>query len=136
MQKHRMFGALGISIPGKSVATHGRSALNGVQPADDRYRRVGDLCHTVDEGPLTEPIVFSNESRDGGSVVSDIDAVGYLRSLRAHGHLMGSAGYRAARLKSQSVLAACNTIGAVICSLPGASLRSGARFDLVSGLGR
>jgi hypothetical protein len=30
-------------------------------------------------------------------------------------------------------LTACYRIGAVICSLPGASLRSGARFDLLSG---
>jgi hypothetical protein len=49
-------------------------------------------------------------------------------------HLMGSAGCRVARLKSQSAsLAACYRIGAVICSLPRASLRSGARFDLLSG---
>ncbi len=48
-------------------------------------------------------------------------------------HLMGSAGCRAARLKSQSAnLAACYRIGAVICSLPRASLRLGARFDLLS----
>jgi len=46
---------------------------------------------------------------------------------------MGSAGCGAARLKSQSAeLAACNRIVAVICSLPRASLRSGARFDLLS----
>ena len=46
-------------------------------------------------------------------------------------HLMGSAGCRAARLKSQSAkLTACYRIGAVIYSLPWASLRSGARFDL------
>jgi hypothetical protein len=30
------------------------------------------------------PILFSNGSRGDGSVVSDIDAVGCLRSLRAH----------------------------------------------------
>jgi len=49
-------------------------------------------------------------------------------------HLMGSAGCRAARLKSQSAkLTACYRIGAVIYSLPRASLRSGARFDLLSG---
>ena len=49
-------------------------------------------------------------------------------------HLMGSAGYRAARLKSRSAkLAARYGIGAVICSLPRASLRSGARFDLLFG---
>jgi len=47
--------------------------------------------------------------------------------------LMGSAGRRAARLKSQSAkLTACYKIGAIICSLPRASLRSGARFDLLS----
>src|SRR5829696_258184 len=47
-------------------------------------------------------------------------------------HLMGSAGCRAARLKSQSAkLAARYRIGAVICSLPRASLRSGARLDLL-----
>ena len=46
---------------------------------------------------------------------------------------MGLGGCRAARLKSQSVNAtACYRIGAVICSLPRASLRSGARFDLLS----
>jgi hypothetical protein len=49
-------------------------------------------------------------------------------------HLMGSAGCRAAWLKSQSVgVAACYTIGAVICSLPWRRLRSGARCDLLVG---
>ena len=48
------------------------------------------------------PISFSNGSRGGGSVVSVIDAFGCLRSLRAHRHLMGLAGYGAAWLKSQS----------------------------------
>ena len=47
---------------------------------------------------------------------------------------MGSAGCGAARLKSQSAkLATCYKIGAVIHSLPWASLRSGARFDLLLG---
>ena len=65
-------------------------------------------------------------------MMSNIDAFGCLRSLRAHGHLMGLAGGRAARLKPQSAkLAARYRIGAVICSLPRASLRSGARFDLL-----
>ena len=46
-------------------------------------------------------------------------------------HLMGLAGCRAAWLKSQSVQeTACYRIDAVICSLPGAPLRSGARLDL------
>ena len=35
------------------------------------------------------PIVFSNGSRDGGSFMSDIGAVGCLRSLRAHAALDG-----------------------------------------------
>ena len=49
-------------------------------------------------------------------------------------HLMRSAGCRAVRLKPQSAkLTACYRIGAVICSLPWASLHSGARFDLLSG---
>jgi hypothetical protein len=48
-------------------------------------------------------------------------------------HLMGSAGCGVAGLKSQSAKrAACYRIGAIICSLPRASLRSGARFDLLS----
>jgi hypothetical protein len=47
---------------------------------------------------------------------------------------MGSAGCGAARLKSQSAkLATCYKIGAVIHSLPWASLRLGARFDLLLG---
>src|SRR5437762_6331935 len=46
--------------------------------------------------------------------------LGCLRSLRAHWHLMGSAGCRATRLKSQSASeTACYRIGAVICLLPG-----------------
>jgi hypothetical protein len=50
-------------------------------------------------------------------------------------HLMGLARRRAARLKSQSAKwTACYRIGAIICSLPRASLRSGARFDLLFGL--
>ena len=49
-------------------------------------------------------------------------------------HLMGSAGCKAAWLKSQSAdLAACYRTHAVICSLPRASLRSGARCVLQFG---
>ena len=48
------------------------------------------------------PIVFSNGSRGGGSILSIVDAFGCLRSLRAHRHLMGLAGDGAAWLKSQS----------------------------------
>jgi len=70
------------------------------------------------------PILFSNGSRGGGSFVTGIDAVGCLRSLRAHVALDGVSWCRAARLKSQSAnLTACYRIGAVIRSLPRASLR-------------
>ena len=49
-------------------------------------------------------------------------------------HLMGLAGCKAAWLKSQSAkLSACYRIRAVICSLPRALLRSGARCDLLFG---
>jgi hypothetical protein len=81
------------------------------------------------------PIVFSNGSRGGGSFLSDVDArLGVCVLYVLLWHLMGSAGRRAARLKSQSAkLTAYYRIGAIICSLPRASLRSGARFDLLSG---
>jgi hypothetical protein len=77
---------------------------------------------------------FEREVTGGGSFVSDIDACRVSAfSTVLMWHLMGSAGCRAARLKSQSAkLTACYRIGAVICSLPRASLRSGARFDLLS----
>src|SRR5690242_20711917 len=81
------------------------------------------------------PISLSNGS-SGGLFVSGIDAVECLRSLRAHVALNGVSWCRAARLKSQSAkLTACYRIGAVIGSLPRASLRSGARFDLLFGAG-
>jgi aryl-alcohol dehydrogenase len=51
------------------------------------------MCHTdlhARDGYFPNlPIVFSNGSRDGGSVVRDIGAVGCLRSLRAHEALDG-----------------------------------------------
>jgi hypothetical protein len=69
-------------------------------------------------------------------VLSGISALGVCVLYVLIWHLMGSAGCRAARLKSQSArLAACYGIGAVICPLPRALLRSGARFDLVFGSG-
>src|SRR5271169_5089712 len=46
------------------------------------------LAATHENGDLA-PILFSNGSRGGGSVMSDIDAVGCLRSLRAHVALDG-----------------------------------------------
>jgi len=79
--------------------------------------------------------VFSNESRDGGSFVSDIDAVGCLCSLRARVALDGVSWVRSGLVEiAVGHVTACYTIGAVICSLPRASLRSGAWFGLLSGL--
>jgi hypothetical protein len=79
------------------------------------------------------PILFSNGSRDGGSVVRDIDAVGCLRSLRAHVALDGVSWVQSGSVEiAVGQKTACYRIGAVICSLPRASLRSGARFDLLS----
>lgn len=79
------------------------------------------------------PISFSNRSRVAAQFVSDIDAFGCLRSLRAHGHLMGLARHGAAWLKPQSAdgSAACDRIGAVIHSLPRASLPLGSCFGLL-----
>ena len=79
------------------------------------------------------PIVFSNGSRAAARLcaISTLSGVCVLYVLKWH--LMGSAGYKAAWLKLQSANDRCYKIGAVICSLPRASLRSGARFDLLSG---
>jgi hypothetical protein len=54
------------------------------------------------EGPLTEPIAFSNGSMGSGSLWADIGALGVCVLYVLTRHLMGSAGGRAARLKSQS----------------------------------
>ena len=60
-------------------------------------------------------------------VLSGISALGVCVLYVLTWHLMGSAGCRAAWLKSQSVEeTACYRIDAVICSLPGAPLHSGA----------
>ena len=49
-------------------------------------------------------------------------------------HLMGSAGVQSGSVEiAVGQRATCYRIGAVICSLPRASLRSGARFDLLFG---
>src|SRR5215831_6405292 len=81
------------------------------------------------------PIVFSNESRDGGPGTSDMDAFwGVCVLYVLIRHLMGSAGCRAARLKSQSAkLTACYRIPPVIGSRPRSLPLSGARFDLLLG---
>src|SRR5205814_6556741 len=66
--------------------------------------------------------------------VSDIDACGCLRSLRAHVALDGVSWVRSGSVEiAVGQRTACYRIGAVICSLPRASLRSGARFDLLFG---
>ena len=66
-------------------------------------------------------------------MVSDIDAVGCLRSLRAHVALDGVSWVRSGSVEiAVGRRTTCYRIGAVICSLPRTSLRSGARFDLLS----
>ena len=65
-------------------------------------------------------------------MVSDIDALGCLRSLRAHMALNGVSWVRSGSVEvAVGRLGRCYRIGAVICSLPRASLHSGARFDLL-----
>jgi transposase len=62
------------------------------------------------------------------------DAFGCLRSLRAHGALDGVSWVRSGSVEiAVGQKTTCYRIGAVICSLPRASLRSGVRFDLLSG---
>ena len=56
------------------------------------------LCIGVQQHEVQKYILIPG----GGSVLSIVDAFGCLRSLRAHRHLMWSAGYGAAWLKSQS----------------------------------
>jgi hypothetical protein len=71
----------------------------------------------------------------GGLVVSDLDALGCLRSLRARLALDGVSWVQrgSVEIAVSQKMTACYRIGAVIYSLPWASLRSGARFDLLSG---
>jgi hypothetical protein len=68
--------------------------------------------------------------------MSGIDAVGCLRSLRAHVALDGVSWVQSGSVEvAVGNLTACYRIGTVIGSLPWASLRSGARFDLLFGSG-
>ena len=68
-----------------------------------------------------------------GSSVGIDDAFGCLCSLRARVALDGVSWVRSGLVEiAVGQVTACYTIGAVICSLPRASLRSGARFDLLS----
>ena len=68
--------------------------------------------------------------------------MGCLRSLRARSALDGVSWVQGGlvEIAVSRWLAACNRIGAVVCSLPGASLLMGAGFGLLSrglrGLGR
>ena len=53
-------------------------AGSGLGPKDRSMRKSGRRCNGKDA-----PILFSNGSRVGGSVLSEFDAFGCLRSLRA-----------------------------------------------------
>jgi hypothetical protein len=68
------------------------------------------------------------------SVLSIVDAFGCLRSLRARAALDGVSWVRGGlvEIAVDQQVTACYRIGAIIRSLPGASLRSGARFGLLS----
>jgi hypothetical protein len=74
-------------------------------------------------------------SQNESSVLRECDAVGCLRSLRARAALDGVSWVRSGSVEIAvgRQTTACYRIGAVICSLPRASLRSGARFGLLSG---
>jgi len=119
-------------FPPRRLSDAGPSAL---APASVSGRRPKPL--TKPAGPFA-PIPFSNGSRAEALRVSTRwDACILCALVR---RLMGQAGCRAARLKSQSASGwPCNRIGAVVCSLPRASLLLGAGFGLLSrgaGLGR
>ena len=68
------------------------------------------------------PILFSNASR--ARLFFAVDALGGLRSLRARSALDGVSWAQGGlvEIAVSRWLAACNRIGAVVCSLPGASL--------------
>ena len=80
----------------------------------------------------TLPIVFSNGSR--ARLFFAVDALGCLRSLRARLALDGVSWVQGGlvEIAVSHWLAACNRIGAVVCSLPRASLLMGAGFGLLS----
>ena len=73
-------------------------------------------------------ILFSNASR--ARLFFAVDALGCLRSLRARSALDGVSWVQGGlvEIAVSRWLAACNRIGAVVCSLPGASLLMGAGF--------
>ena len=77
-------------------------------------------------------ILFSNGSR--ARLFFAVDALGCLRSLRARLALDGVSWVQGGlvEIAVSHWLAACNRIGAVICSLPRASLLMGAGFGLLS----
>jgi hypothetical protein len=80
----------------------------------------------------TLPILFSNGSR--ARLFFAVDALGCLRSLRARSALDGVSWVQGGlvEIAVSRWWAACNRIGAVVCSLPGASLLMGAGFGLLS----
>src|ERR1700721_3125762 len=70
----------------------------------------------------------------GREALRGVDAFGCLRSLRARSALDGVSWVQggSVEIAVSRWLAACNRIGAVVCSLPRASLLAGARFGLLS----
>jgi hypothetical protein len=99
----------------KSGSTRGRPGRPGVR-AEAAHRRYGRLA----------PRLFSNGSREEAH--PDFDALGYLCSLRARLALDGVSWAQGGEVENAvgRWLAARNRIGAVVCSLPRASLLAGA----------
>ena len=77
---------------------------------------------------------FCSLMGQGREALRGVDAFGCLRSLRARSALDGVSWVQggSVEIAVSRWLAACNRIGAVVCSLPRASLLAGARFGLLS----
>src|SRR6476620_7207269 len=99
-------------------------------PDESSTLKIQGLCVFQQYPPVPAvrcaPILFSNGSRDDNLVLSDVDAFGCLRSLRARVALDGVSWVWSGSVEiAVGTSAACYRIGAVIYSLPRASLPLG-----------
>jgi hypothetical protein len=128
------YGSQGhLGLEGRSVVP-ARSSRHGLSCSTAILAAVRQKLHSP---PLSRfpgpPLLFSDGSTGSSSVLS-VDALGCLGSLRARAALDGVSWVRGGSVEiAVGTKAACYRIGAVIHSLPRASLRSGARFGLLSG---
>ena len=105
-----------------------RAAGRRLQPTSTRLMPVRPSLRAFRAPGKPEPddrytsILFSNGSR--ARLFFAVDALGCLRSLRARSALDGVSWVQGGlvEIAVSRWLAACNRIGAVVCSLPGASL--------------